>query len=85
MTSGAVPIVINRVGGFTGNVKVSAPATLPKGIVLKTGSPESTTGNALPFGFKIKSAAAPGEVQLTFTGIDNAGRTRTVTVLLFVE
>jgi hypothetical protein len=80
-----VAIDINRVGGFTGKVKVSAPSGLPAGIALKSANPESTKGNSVTFNFKIKPTAATGPVQLTFTGTDKTGRTRTAAVTVVVQ
>src|SRR5207237_5054908 len=61
--SGQITALINRTGGFTGNVTVTAPDT--KSIKVKLTPPSlSTTGSSVSFNFKIKKTASKGTQQL---------------------
>jgi hypothetical protein len=82
--SGIFTVNIIRVGGFTGNVTVTAPDTKPLKIKL-TPPVQSTTGTSVSFNFKVKKKAPVGAKQLTFVGQDNTGRTRTGTLTLIVQ
>jgi hypothetical protein len=82
--SGQIVATINRTGGFTGNVTVSAPDT--KAIKVKLTPPaQSTTGASTSFNFKIKKKAQKGTQQLTFTARDDTGRVRTGTLTLVIQ
>src|SRR5262249_19968692 len=82
--SGSITVNINRTGGFSGNVTVSAPDTKP--IKVKITQPtQSTTGTNLSFGFKIKPKASPGTQQLTFSARDDSGRVRTSILTLVIQ
>ncbi|HEU4390559.1 MAG TPA: hypothetical protein VFV34_22340 [Blastocatellia bacterium] len=75
---------IARLGGFSGNVAVTAPDTSAIGVRVKP--PEnSTTDPSLSFKFKIKAGATVGTHQLTFTGRDDSGRQRTTTLALTIQ
>ncbi|HYM00812.1 MAG TPA: delta-60 repeat domain-containing protein [Blastocatellia bacterium] len=77
-------VSINRVGGFTGNVTVSPPPSVP-GIKIPQ-TPLSTTGDSAAFRIKVKGSAKPGSHDLTFTGRDDTGAlVHTVTVTLVVQ
>jgi hypothetical protein len=84
-TKARVDVLINRTGGFTGNVTVSLPDSVPAGIKPKPSDPITTTDNGATFKLKIKEGAAPGSYQLTFTARDDAGRARTANVTLIIQ
>ncbi|MEW6127304.1 MAG: SBBP repeat-containing protein [Acidobacteriota bacterium] len=75
---------INRTGGFTGNVTITAATPLPRGIVL-VGDSVSTTESRVNFKLKVKGSAALGQHLLTFQARDDSGRTRTATLTLIVQ
>jgi uncharacterized delta-60 repeat protein len=83
-TTTSVTITVVRTAGFAGKVTVSPPGTAP-GIVLKPGDPVTTADSAVTFSLKLKGKAPTGEQDLAFTGTDNSGRVRTVTVKLLVQ
>jgi uncharacterized membrane protein len=79
-----ITVNIQRTGGFTGNVMVTAPNT--KAIKIKITPPsQATVGNGVNFNLKIKKGAAVGTQQLIFTGVDSAGRARTATLTLNIQ
>jgi uncharacterized delta-60 repeat protein len=80
-----VTVSIDRTGGFAGDVTVTAPSSLPKGIVLKGKGQIATSGNSAAFKFKVKPSAALGSDQLTFTGTDSTGRTRSATLTMVIQ
>jgi hypothetical protein len=82
--SSSTTVNINRIGGFSGNVAVTAPDT--KLLKIKITPPlQSTTGTSLSFSLKAKKKAPVGAQQLTFIGRDDAGRTRTGVLNLIVQ
>jgi WD40 repeat protein len=83
-TKARITVNINRAGGFTGNVTVT-PATPGGGIKPKPADPITTTDNTATFKMKIGGGVTSGPHQLTFTGTDGAGHTRTATVTLIVQ
>ena len=83
-TKARITVNINRTGGFTGNVTVT-PARPGGGIKPKPADPITTTDSSATFKMKIGGAVAPGPYQLTFTGTDDSGHTRTATVTLNVQ
>src|SRR5215813_8365974 len=78
-------VSINRTGGFTGNVTVTPPSTLPPGIKLRGSDPVSTTGNAASFRIKVKANATPGTYPLVFSGKDDTGRERDATLTVVIQ
>jgi uncharacterized protein DUF4185 len=74
---------VNRVGGFEGNVTVSAPSTLPRGFKL-AGQPVETNGG-VSFKIKLKERVEPGSYALVFTGKDDTGRERDATLTVVVH
>jgi len=81
-TKAVIPVTINRTGGFTGEVTIT-PAPKGGGIKPKPPDPVTTTDSSVNFKYKITAAADPfSSRMLTFTGRDNAGRERTVTVTI---
>ncbi|MEW6737356.1 MAG: NF038122 family metalloprotease [Acidobacteriota bacterium] len=81
---GTAIVNINRTGGFTGMVTVTAPDTKPLKIKF-TQTSQSTAGTSLSFNFKVKKKAPTGPQQLTFTGRDENGRVRTGTLTLTIQ
>jgi hypothetical protein len=81
-TKARVVVLINRTGGFAGNVTLTFP-NLPAGV--KPKPPITTTENSATFKLKVKGGAVPGEYQLTVSGRDDSGRVRGATVALFIQ
>ena len=78
-------IKVNRIGGFTGEVTVSKPTTLPKQVKVKPAN-RSTTGNEVTFKtLKVGGSAPVGQHELEFTGRDQSNRTRTVKLKLVIQ
>lgn len=82
---GNFTVNINRVGGFAGNVTVTAPDTKAAKIKLTSPTSQSTTGNSVMFGFKVKNTAARGSQTLVFTARDDSGRVRTATLTVVIQ
>lgn len=81
----SVTVMINRIGGLTGKVKVQAPTGLPTGAIVKGGvTVVSTKGSSATFKIKVKSTVTPGSYPITFTATDKDGHTHTATVTLIV-
>lgn len=80
----AVAIGINRFNNFSGTVTVSAPDTSSLKIKVKN-SAISTTEDSVTFILKIKGSAPAGNHALSFLGKDDAGKERTIKVLLVIE
>lgn len=78
-------IQINRVGGFTGDVTVTAPSNFPSGVKLISSSSVQTSGTTAQFTIKVKKAAQPGSTPLVFTGTDSSGQTHTVQLTLIIQ
>ena len=83
-TKVVITVNIVRINGFTGKVTVSAPASIPKGIVELTDQ-VTTTGTSASFKFKIKGSVAAGSQQLVFTAQDDSGRSRSAVITLVVQ
>jgi hypothetical protein len=83
-TKVVITVNIVRINGFAGKVTVSAPASIPKGIVELT-DPVTTTGTSASFKFKIKGSVAAGSQQLIFTAQDDSGRSRSAVITLVVQ
>lgn len=84
-TKARVVVLINRTGGFTGNVTLTLPDSLPAGVKPKPADPITTTGDSATFKLKVKGGAAPGAYPLTIMGRDDAGRVRAATVTLIIQ
>jgi uncharacterized delta-60 repeat protein len=82
-TTAKIHVLINRTGGFTGNITITAPEAT--GIKVKPADPVSTTDQTATFKLKIKDSAPIGPQLLTFTASDNAGRVKTATVTVVIE
>jgi hypothetical protein len=79
----SVPLLIERVGGFTGNVKITPPAQVPG---FKSPKKKPTVpGDSTVLKFKIKADAPLGPTSFTFTGTDPDGRVRSATITLDVQ
>ncbi|HQR40412.1 MAG TPA: delta-60 repeat domain-containing protein [Blastocatellia bacterium] len=81
---GQIEVRVDRIANFDGEVTVTAPDTKPIKVKLTPAS-ASTTGASVTFNYKIKKKAALGSYQLTFTGMDGTGRTRSATLTLIVQ
>jgi serralysin len=80
-----VTILINRTGGFSGNITVTPPDASALHIQPKPPDPIGTTDPSVKFKLKVKGSAPTGLQQLVFTGRDDTGRTRTTTVTLNIQ
>ena len=83
-TKARVTVLINRIGGFAGNVTLTLPGSLPAGVKPKPADPITTTDSSATFKLKIKGSAVPGAYQLTLTGRDDSGRVRAAAVTLII-
>lgn len=82
-TKVSVPLLVERVGGFTGGVKITPPAQIP-GFKSPKKKP-TVTGNSTVLKFKVKADAPLGPTMFTFRGTDSEGRVRSATVTLDVR
>jgi photosystem II stability/assembly factor-like uncharacterized protein len=80
-----IVVTITRIGGFTGDITVTPPDPSAEGIVAKFPEPITSSDSTAAWKFKIKTPAATGPHQLTFTGRDGSGRVRTATVTLMIQ
>jgi len=80
-----VHILINRTGGFNGNVTISPPDTSDIGVKVKPPVPLSTTDSTVTFKLKIKAGATVGHFPLTFSGQDDSGHVAAATITLFIQ
>ncbi|HEY6330162.1 MAG TPA: hypothetical protein VI756_12560 [Blastocatellia bacterium] len=78
-------VEIERTGGLTGKVTVTAPATLPAGVSVKGATSVNTKAESASFTLKIKASAAAGTSQLTFTGTDKSGQTSSASIALIIQ
>jgi len=83
-TKVGIGVIINRTGGFTGSVTITPPAP-GDGVKPKPPDPMTTTDSGVTFKLKVGGGATPGQHQLTFTGTDASGRTRTTILTLNVQ
>jgi hypothetical protein len=75
---------INRVGGLTGKISVTAPDT--RAIKFKlTPTVLATTDAAIFYRFTLKKSAPVGPQQLTFTGTDENGKVHTGVLNLIIQ
>ncbi|HEY6330231.1 MAG TPA: delta-60 repeat domain-containing protein [Blastocatellia bacterium] len=68
-----VQLNVTRTGGFTGEVTITGPSPAVKGLKA-TNVPLSISGSSGNVTIKVKSGAAEGTDQLTFTGTDSTGK-----------
>jgi uncharacterized delta-60 repeat protein len=83
-TKVGVTLNINRIGGFSGDVTLTPPEP-SMGIKPKPSVPITTAETSVKFKMKITASASTGEHELSFTGKDDSGRLRTVTLQVLVE
>jgi hypothetical protein len=83
-TKGRITVLINRTGGFTGEVTVT-PAPKFNGVKPKPPAPIATTESSVFFKYKIAEGIEPSTRMLTFSGTDASGRVRTTTATMFVQ
>ncbi len=83
-TKARFTVLINRTGGFTGAVTV-IPAPKSNGVKAKPPDPITTTDSSAFFKYKVAEGLIPETRQLTFTGVDSTGRTRTATATLILQ
>jgi uncharacterized delta-60 repeat protein len=79
-----IGVIITRTGGFAGSVTITPPAP-GDGIKPKPPDPIATTDSSVTYKLKVGGGATPGQYQLTFTGTDVSGRTRTTVLTLSVQ
>jgi uncharacterized delta-60 repeat protein len=84
-TRASVEALVNRTGGFSGNVTITAPDASAIKVKIKPPDPVTTAGTSVKYSLKIKAAAPAGPHQLAFTASDDAGRTRNATLTLNIE
>jgi uncharacterized delta-60 repeat protein len=82
--SGSVVLNINRTGGFTGDIVVTAPDTSALKVRLDPAS-EVVSGATADFSFKVKRKAPAGSQALVFSGKDQSGRERTATLTMTIQ
>ena len=80
----AVTVLVNRIGGFSGNVTITPPAA-GSGIKPKPPDPRMTSSGSVVFKLKIGGGVAPGSYSRTFTAVDDTGKTRTATLTIAVQ
>jgi len=83
-TKVAATLLINRTGGFSGNVTVTPPGP-SGGIKPKPPDPVTITGPSAVFKTKVGGGVGPGSYSRIFTATDDSGRTRTATVTIVVQ
>lgn len=81
-TKVSVPLLLERIGGFVGGVKITPPSQVP-GFKSPKKRP-TVTGNSTLLKFKVKSTAPLGPTSFRFSGTDSEGRTRSATIQLEV-
>jgi hypothetical protein len=83
--TGKLVVSISRPGGFDGNVTVTAPSGLPRGVSLSQSQVTTATTNATFDLAVAKKHVRPGTLDLMFTATDDAGRQRSGTISLTVQ
>ncbi|HEV8484199.1 MAG TPA: delta-60 repeat domain-containing protein [Blastocatellia bacterium] len=78
-------VLINRTGGFTGNVTITPPDGSVIGVKVKPGDAVTATDDSIKFKLKIKAGAIPGHYALTFAGHDDSGHTATATIGVVIQ
>jgi hypothetical protein len=77
-----IPVTINRIAGFGGNVTITPPdlaGLKAKGIDFT----QTSSGGVLSF--KLKGSGVTGPQYLTFTGRDDSGRTRLAVLVMNIQ
>jgi uncharacterized delta-60 repeat protein len=83
-TKTPVTVEIERTGGLTGKVDVTAPTSLPTGVIIEGPTSVNTKATSAEFTLKIKSSAPASTTQLTFTATDKSGGTSSATLTLVI-
>jgi hypothetical protein len=78
-------INVNRVGGFSGNVTVTAPDLSSLKIKQPGGTVQSTTGNSVIFALRLKAGGPTGPKYIQVTAQDDSGRTRLAILELVIQ
>src|SRR5262249_17355903 len=81
---GTFVLNIDRTGGFTGDITVTAPDTSSLKIRIDPPS-QVASGATAVFNFKIKGKAPAGPQSLVFSGKDQTGRLRTAVLSLIIQ
>ncbi len=84
-TTVKIHLLINRTGGFTGNVTITPPPGSGIKVKVKPAQALATGDDSIKFKLKIKAGATVGHYSLTFTGNDDAGHVASATVGLFIQ
>jgi uncharacterized delta-60 repeat protein len=81
---GSLVVGIDRTGGFTGDIVVTAPDTSAIKVRLDPTS-QVASGATAVFNFKVKRKAPAGPQLLVFSGKDQSGRERTATLTMTIQ
>ena len=81
---GTLTLSIDRTGGFTGDIVVTAPDTSAIKVRLDPNS-QTVSGATAVFNFKVKRKAPGGPQLLVFSGKDQSGRERTATLTMTIQ
>jgi uncharacterized delta-60 repeat protein len=81
---GGLVVNIDRTGGFTGDITVTAPDTSAIKVRFDPAF-EVVSGASAAFSFKVKRKGPSGPQLLVFTGKDQSGRERTATLTMTIE
>jgi serralysin len=79
-----LPIQIDHLNGFTGNITLTAPNTENLKIVIPE-PVQTTAGTSVRFTLKVKKGTPAGSHQLIFTGKDESGKEHVATVTLVIQ
>lgn len=80
-----VSVSIIRTGSFDGSVTITPPDLSAIGVKSKPPGPRTTNTSNVKFTLKVKRAGVTGTHIMTFTGRDESGRERAVTVVLKIQ
>src|SRR5262249_6658699 len=84
-TAGKLVVSISRPGGFAGDVTVSAPSGLPRGITISQTQVTTATTNATFDLAVAKKRVNRGVNRLVFAAKDESGRQRSATITLTIQ
>jgi M6 family metalloprotease-like protein len=79
-----VPVSILRAEGFTSPVTVSVPKLAAAKVKVRPKKPKPTTADSQIFTFRTTKKSVLGTHEVTFTGVDAQGNTRTASIALTV-
>ncbi|MFY9222261.1 MAG: hypothetical protein WAQ98_06320 [Blastocatellia bacterium] len=82
-----VPLKVDRIANFTGRITISGPDSKDTSLLKLKLSPSTqiTAENSVSFALKAKRSGPIGLQPLIFTGKDEQGRIRSVTLNLLIE